>query len=117
MQRLRALLLAFGLCITATMARADEHPGQVMVFGSGTASCGSWMLSRNNYENDAWIFGFLTAYNMYLVKRGTTISAGTDASGPIGWVDNYCRAHPLDSIFDAAVRLVEELQRRMAPRN
>jgi hypothetical protein len=114
MRAIKALILVFGLSITTTMAGADEHPGAVLVLDAGESSCGSWTSTskRNNYQDEAWLFGFITAYNMYIMK--TSITGATDKQGLAGWVDNYCRTHPLNSIFDAAVELIEELKRRMS---
>jgi hypothetical protein len=115
MRIIKALILLFGLFMATTLARADEHSGQVSVLGSGGSSCGSWTnRRRSNFENEAWLFGFLTAYNMYNMKRGTDITQNIDKQGLVSWVDNYCSSHPLDTIFDAATRLIEELNRRTA---
>jgi hypothetical protein len=40
-----------------------------------------------------------------------------DAEGMLGWVDNYCRAHPINNVQRAAEQLVIELiVRTMLPK-
>jgi len=67
-------------------------------------SCGTWTVDRRSNEELAmldlcWVLGFLTSigYN----GLGDPLN-GVDAEGVGGWVDNYCQAHPIDEIVDAA---------------
>jgi hypothetical protein len=99
-------------------ARSDKD-GHYQVLGTGTASCGTWtsdmkqggVLAAGDKE---WLLGFLTAYNLH--GPGTNnISKGTDAGGLFAYVDNYCAAHPLEVIADAAQQLQIELSKRSAP--
>jgi hypothetical protein len=61
----------------------------------------------------AWVLGFLTAVSQYNVTGSPkNIVHGLTGSGVDHWVDNYCAAHPLDNIDEAASALVGELSRR-----
>ena len=110
---MRWAVLAFGLSVTRAMAA--DHAGQVMIFIGGERSCGSWNIERErhrSYELEYWVSGFLTAYNTYVMNRGEDIAEGTDNVGFFGWIDNYCQSHPLDKVWDAAMELIRELDRR-----
>jgi len=58
--------------------------------------------------DEAWVQGFVTSYNLYGIGSDD-VARATDVSGRNGWIDNYCRDHPLDTIAAAAIKLVEEL--------
>ena len=53
-----------------------------------------------------YLIGFLTGVNSLAPKD---IMASTDAEGLTGWIDNYCKEHPLDAIDEAANALALEL--------
>ena len=79
-------------------------------------SCATWTLERakpdfHNQEYEGWILGFITGLNAFGPNNGN-IAPGTNAAGLIGWVDNYCRANPLDAVTTAGFKLADELQRR-----
>lgn len=64
---------------------------------------------------EGWVGGFLTGSNSILSNSPTNIDVfaqATDAQGLWAWVDNYCQAHPLDSVARAADALGGELIRR-----
>lgn len=91
----------------------------VQVLGHGAKSCGSWLQSRNTQSyNEAaqtsWVMGFVTAFNNYGEPQPPSgnISGGTDADGLLSWIDAYCQANPLDTVFRASAALIRELQRR-----
>ncbi len=83
-----------------------------MIYGAGTKSCGSWTRERSTevmsplrVNMEAWILGFLTGAGwMEQLELGEG-----DAEGKFAWIDNYCKAKPLDSIDSAAAGLVAVL--------
>jgi|SRR5271163_3322178 len=48
-------------------------------------------------------------------KQQGDIAEGIDANGIFGWIDNYCSAHPLENLADAAAQLVFALAARFQP--
>ena len=50
----------------------------------------------------------MSGANVY-VDGETDFLKGNDADGVYAWMDNYCRAHPLDSLPVAAAPLIREL--------
>jgi len=65
--------------------------------GLGCSSCGQ---TAGVYEQ--WVVGFLTGIGYEGIRQGDNPPAGIDVNGVWAWVDNYCRAHPLDQIVTAA---------------
>ena len=53
-----------------------------------------------------WVLGYVTAYGSY----GNDSFRKTDPDAMTGWIDNYCRANPLDNVEVAAQKLVEALK-------
>jgi hypothetical protein len=91
------------------------------VYGFGTKSCGKWTeavtaasLRRDiadryiDMANEQWIAGFVSG-------AGYTDSKAfrdADIEGIRAFVNNYCTAHPLDKMGDAAEKLIEELEKK-----
>ena len=84
-------------------------PGRAYeVFGNGSSvSCSQWLQDRQSasaerYADENWVLGFLTGVN---AATSSTTGSGSDAAGKFAWIDNYCRAHPLELLVGAAERL------------
>ena len=108
-------MAAVSLCaaISTSAQTADpgqyNPPGKTAIYGAGTFSCGNWLANRRGAEQfsyNAWLLGWVSAAGHYEAHGPLR---DTDSSALIAWVDNYCREHPLDQIFDAAAGLVETL--------
>ena len=65
--------------------------------GLGFSSCGQ---TAGVYEQ--WVVGFLSGIGYEGIGQGDDRLAGVGANGVWTWVDNYCRAHPLDRIVTAS---------------
>ncbi len=84
-----------------------------MIWGQGTNSCGRWLEERKKDSLESatltvWVVGFLTAYNVYVAPSGDVLE-GTDVDGAVAWIDNYCTAHPLETVASASEALVRAL--------
>jgi hypothetical protein len=105
-------MLAVSLIAVAPNARAQPAHG----VGIGIESCGTWTSEAqtkniNWLGHIAWLGGFITSYNVFGSKTGDLL-VDTDMPGAQGWVDNYCKDHPLDVVGKAAYQLVIELEAR-----
>jgi hypothetical protein len=86
------------------------------------STCGSWTQeSAQRERNPSWIsmagwtLGFVSGENlMGMSSNLPDFLQGTDASAVWSWLDNYCRANPLDNLGIASDKLVRELLRRKA---
>jgi hypothetical protein len=57
----------------------------------------------------AWVVGYLSGLNM---RADHDALAEPDLNGLLAWIDNHCRANPLDTVATAAFKLFKELQSR-----
>jgi hypothetical protein len=109
---MKAVALALAIATIPTALGAQN----VMVWGSGIGSCGSWTKDSNNspvhHQREGWLLGFVSGYNWYAEDRSEDIKINEDGSAFISWVDNYCSVRPLDPLVMAAKHLIEELRRR-----
>lgn len=94
------------------------QPETYMVYGEGQKSCGSWVAdtdarpSSNMRANDrVWVLGFVSGVGYRQTWDPPKLGElkATDSNALTVWMDNYCRAHPLDSIVKGASALVTEL--------
>lgn len=80
-------------------------PGPAEAFnliGQGTQSCGTWTATRRAgkaFGFEQWVLGFLSGVG-WIGPDDPML--GTDAEGVWAWIDNYCRAHPIDPLANAA---------------
>jgi hypothetical protein len=85
------------------------------VLGQGNISCGSWIENRRD-DNPlaatriAWVLGFITAFNQYGAKRQRDVSGGKDTEALMARIDDHCKRHPLDNLYQASAALVDELR-------
>ena len=106
--------------------------------GVGRVSCEQWFTLGHGAEEEwrfkiqQWVVGFVSGANIYTkndILQGTCLKPGpgprADACSEkianydavISWMDNYCKAHPLDTIADAAGELVRALEEKAAKRS
>lgn len=110
--------LAMAQASPATVPNQSARP--ITVVGHGNSSCGKWTqaknaggLSRQLYQ--AWLGGFFSGMNLAEQRTIGDLVAGTDFDGLAGWIDNYCAANPLETVFTAAEALAVELLKRKYP--
>lgn len=108
-----AVLAALTIVVFAQEATAAG----VTVLGSGTISCGKWIEQSRASPSSlplaiGWVAGYLTRAS---ISTNRDLLAAPDASALRAWIDNYCLAHPLDTLFNAVEELEGELVSRTAP--
>lgn len=104
------------MILLTAIALASASPGDkefgVYAF-PGNDSCANWTQNRANRGSrtqalEGWVLGYLTAYNAYVEPNGR-VDPTVNATAALGWIDNYCREHPLDHILDATIKLIDEM--------
>jgi len=84
-------------------------------WGEGNAPCSEWTKERSaktvvGTQLAAWLRGYVSGANVmqnYKVNIFTATTADMDAMDR--WINDYCRAHPLDKLVVAADSLVKKL--------
>jgi hypothetical protein len=102
-----ALVAALLMGTIPTAATAYE------TIGFGTMSCGRWLEDRQSHGSESkvsegWVWGFISGMNAAAEEFGLNISfagSGTDSAAQLAWLDNYCHAHPFDTLTEAAQAL------------
>jgi hypothetical protein len=98
---LKAILATLILCAAAVRAEADMIFKDIEIYGWGTQSCKVWTAHSKRgdpvyFQRINWVFGFITAAGHYSTLRKTDLAEVTL------WIDNYCHAHPLTNVANAA---------------
>ena len=75
--------------------------------GVGTLSCGTWTAARRSggsqaLANEQWTLGFLSGVGAEGTQLGADPLNNADADGVWAWIDDYCHAHPVETIARAA---------------
>lgn len=86
----------------------------------GNRDCGIWLQKDNDYlrmGSEGWLLGYLSGQNMVLhtlknKKFGDALQKINSAKQIFLWMDNYCRANPLNDISTGANELMVELMKR-----
>jgi hypothetical protein len=104
------------LCPTLTLSQS------YVIFGEGTESCGEFLQAAEDERKErqptalpalwnrrygafvAFANGFLTGANVWDTTH-SELGKGTDVQGRMAWIENYCRAKPLDKFSNAVTGL------------
>jgi hypothetical protein len=84
------------------MINAAGAAEQVDIIGAGNASCGLRTAARRDRHAgyaEAWVLGFLSAVGVTSSDKNPL--RGVDAEAVWAWIDNYCRAHPLERLVES----------------
>jgi hypothetical protein len=88
------------------------HAEEATVFGHGLVSCGKWTEARRTTTGQGlyiqWLAGFLSGLN--IESKGPDVLNGQGFDALMAWVDNFCRANPLEPIATAGFALMKELR-------
>jgi hypothetical protein len=109
-----ALLGAFGAGGPAGRALAQGTQYTTLAYGG--IKCAEWTSVRSSKPTDAavyeaWILGFLSAYNAFVFK-GPNVAAGTDFDSLRNMVDAHCKANPQDDLDSSAQALIKVLLKK-----
>lgn len=109
---MRRILMASTILFMSTNALA----GQIQ--GAGGVTCGAWLQTRQSnqhYGELHWVQGFISSYNQYVYtgRNPNGIFGSVDHDSIAAWMDNYCRANPLETVYKGTLHLVEELKHRL----
>ncbi len=114
---MKKLIPIAALALVSTCAWSSEYTN----IGEGTNSCGSFISDKKegghrlglNYQ---WMSGYITGVNNRRAiadpNKESNLGSGLDSESMLLWLENYCRANPLNNLENAAGALVSELIKR-----
>lgn len=81
----------------------------------GNTDCGQWTAKPSATQKE-WVLGMLTGMNYQHQMDGLwpvdPLNNLNSAYQAFLWVDNYCKAHPLNGVNNAVVDLFNELWKK-----
>lgn len=89
-----------------------SQTNQYVIFGAGGRPCGSWLQLRSQALPDSavlqsWVLGYVTSVNANLLSVHRDVTGGAQPDALFTWIDNYCAAHPLDSLARATAAMLD----------
>ena len=95
-------------------ASARAASNQYVILGAGSRPCGSWLQLRSQALPESailqsWVLGYVTSVNANLLSVNQDVTAGAAPDALFSWIDNYCAAHPLDSLARASGAMLDSL--------
>ena len=102
-----------GLSYTTPLSLAQDS---TVVLGPKPNSCGTWVKARsaggkNTEAYESWVLGFLSGATIF-GKTNTDFLNAVDADAIFVWIDNYCKANPLENLSKSVIALTHELNNR-----
>jgi len=104
--------------IAALITLTISSPGFAQYTFFGRSDCGQWVnaTQAQRFQRQAWLLGWLSGTNNEFnnnTPKGQTppdyLGLLSSAEQAYLFVDNYCRANPLNNVADAADQLMAEL--------
>ena len=112
---MRFLLILSVLTVLLTAGAPEAQAATYTMSGAGIRSCGSWSAHSGELNSPGPVTQGLPSrtarvgmgpgvsfwYGFIHNNDGDPLDS-VDAEGARAWIDNYCRAHPIENIGDAA---------------
>jgi hypothetical protein len=104
------------LLVALIISLNTNAEGGVLIKGPGAAiSCGKWVELRGQgqpaWDAESWLMGYLSGA---AEMNNVDVLRTTDSAAIFGWMDNFCKANPLQPFADGASRLFQMLGKRTA---
>lgn len=87
------------------------HAASKAILGPGAGTCTMWNQARKVERfpiQFSWVLGFVSSYNHYMSKN---IFPDGSPESVANWVDVYCAKNPFNTVYDASVELINQLDR------
>jgi hypothetical protein len=111
-----------GIALGSLTPSARSQEGGYTVIGApGLLTCDRWLVISDDdslrvrddddvaeQQVKAWVGGFLSAYNRYVLEQGN-VAADRDPAELIRWADRFCEANPEATMATLAETMIIEL--------
>ncbi len=104
------------IAIVAPVFAKDVAPP--VTYGAGHKLCSDWSTAEVKPDpseylaNRFWVAGFMSAYNVYVSKRGFDIGKGLTPDDMKAFMHARCAANPTEMIATAATAWITHLKAR-----
>jgi hypothetical protein len=113
---MKLALITTLMVLSIEAADAQSTPASSLTYtnlGVGTHSCGSWVADKQAdaatssitefLGDQQYVLGYIVGLEEFIGNATSkNMIINTDVNGVVGWIDNYCMAHPVVTITDAA---------------
>jgi hypothetical protein len=117
---MRARATRIGSAIVVVLALAcgpvRAEPSSIFIRGWGTSTCESWTAERKKPPPNitaamtSWVFGFLSAYNVYAYRGPANgVDQTINNADIVDWLDRFCQEQPARTLAEASATLVKLL--------
>ncbi len=111
-----ALITTLMVAVSIGAADAQSTAAASLTYsnlGVGNRSCGSWVADKQAdaatsaltvFQGDQqFVLGYIVGFEEFAGNElSKNMVINTDVNGIFGWISNYCQAHPIVTITDAA---------------
>lgn len=109
-----SILIVASLLLTMPTTSKAQVTNAITI---GNPSCGEWVNPNTpigmRYNNKSWLFGFISAFNVFYVKQmGKELLSDLVTYDISAWMDKYCKENPLNKISQGVPALYKELATR-----
>ena len=106
---MRVTVLAAVLLVLQA-AQATPQTIRVYVFGTGQASCATWLSNPSMEQRGIdWLLGAWSGLN-FMNEKHHLVGSHTDELGIIGEVKAFCTAHPSEILYSAVAQTYVRLE-------
>ncbi len=80
----------------------------------GNRDCGQWIKEDKEYQkalSQTWLLGYMTGLNL-ADTQGRDSLRKVSAQQIFLWMDNFCKARPLENVSDGGHDLMAELRKK-----
>jgi hypothetical protein len=112
-ESISATVLLFTLLVSGVPATGDPAAPTYVIRGAGADSCGDWNQYKltddpARYGSISWVLGYISAFNNFVSADGD-LGAHASVDEITAWIDEYCKAKPLDTVAGATTALISRL--------
>lgn len=107
---MKKLIFVLAVAFSFPALAAPSNSGRFTTIGNST--CADWFDPIRRPHATTWLMGYLSGMNAMYHSAGTQLDPLVELQSPdqaMLWLDNWCRAHPLEMMSTGVQGLFKEL--------